>query len=96
MYPQVLLLGIALFKKDKGISDYIISLSVIGALIALYHYLLQIDVAPEVSCDIVGYSVSCVQRFVMQFGYITIPMMSFTAFLLITMLMFLNKRSDQH
>ncbi|MCX6731550.1 MAG: disulfide bond formation protein B, partial [Candidatus Parcubacteria bacterium] len=34
MYPQVFLLGTALFKKDKNIADYSIFLSVIGAAIA--------------------------------------------------------------
>lgn len=94
MYPQTVLIGIALFKKDKGIVDYVIALSVIGALVAGYHYLLQVGVFPEAACDVVGYSVSCAKLFVMQFGYITIPMMSFTAFLLITLFMFVNKRLD--
>jgi hypothetical protein len=31
----------------------------------------------------VGNSVDCSQQFVMQFGYITIPLMAFTAFLLL-------------
>lgn len=83
MYPQVVLLAIALYKKERLIVDYILGLSVIGAVIALYHYLLQIGIAPALPCGAVGYSVSCSQRFVMEWGYITIPMMSLTAFLLI-------------
>lgn len=96
MYPQVVLLGMTLFKRDKSIADYIIALSVIGALIAGYHYLLQIGIFPEAACDVVGYSVSCAKLFVMQFGYITIPMMSFTAFLLVVLFMFLNKRPNRY
>lgn len=83
MYPQVLLLGIALLKKDRGIAPYCIVLSVVGTTIAAYHYLLQLGIAPELSCGVVGYSVSCAQLFVMHFGYITIPMMALTAFLMI-------------
>lgn len=80
MYPQVLLLGLALWKRDKGIADYSIALSAIGAFVAGYHYLLQLGVAPSLPCAAVGYSVSCSQRFVMQFGFVTIPLMAFTAF----------------
>lgn len=91
MYPQAILLGLALFKKDKNILGYVFWLSLFGAVIALYHYLLQIGVAPSLSCSATGYSASCSQRFVMNFGYITIPMMALTAFILILLFMFENK-----
>lgn len=83
MYPQVVLLGLAMFKKDLSIIKYSISLSVIGAILAGYHYLLQLNIIKVLPCPAVGYSVSCSKLFVMQFGYITIPLMSFTAFLMI-------------
>lgn len=88
MYPQVVLLGLALWKRDYGIALYGIAFSAIGAVISAYHYLLQIGAAPALPCSAVGYSASCSQRFVLQFGYITIPMMALTAFLLI--ILFLN------
>lgn len=97
MYPQVILLGVALFKKDYKIISYSIALSIIGAIIAGYHYLLQLGVAPSLPCSAIGYSVSCSQRFVMQYGYITIPMMAFSAFILITLLLasyYQNKNID--
>lgn len=87
MYPQVIILGVSLWKRDNNVRNYIMPLSVIGALIAGYHYLLQIGVAPSVSCDAVGYSVQCSKVFSMSFGYITIPMMALTAFVLISLLM---------
>lgn len=37
MYPQAILLGIAAFSSDLRIRRYAIPLSVIGALIALFH-----------------------------------------------------------
>ena len=83
MYPQVLLLGMAIWKKERAIADYGILLAVLGALVAGYHYLLQLGIAPNLPCSAVGYSAACSQVFVMNFGYITIPLMSFTAFLLI-------------
>jgi hypothetical protein len=87
MYPQVAILGIALLKRDKNAQDYCMTLSVLGMLIAAYHYMLQIGVAPATSCSAVGASISCSQVFVMQFGYITIPMMSLTAFSMIFLFM---------
>src|SRR3989344_891860 len=83
MYPQIIILGLALIKKDQKIFNYSLALSAIGLIIALYHYLMQLGVVSGLSCSLVGYSVSCVKQFVMQFGYITIPLMSLTAFSLI-------------
>lgn len=83
MYPQVLLLIIAIAEKERGVLIYSAALSVMGALISGYHYLLQIGAVPPLSCGTVGYSVSCSEKFVMSLGYVTIPMMALTAFLLI-------------
>ncbi|OGY68707.1 MAG: hypothetical protein A3B94_01990 [Candidatus Jacksonbacteria bacterium RIFCSPHIGHO2_02_FULL_43_10] len=94
MYPQVILLGVAWLKEDQGIVLYSIALSSLGALIAGYNYLLQIGFVPSIGCSAVGYSINCSQRFVMQFGYITIPMMALTAFLLIISFMIVFKRSS--
>lgn len=82
MYPEVVLLGLGLLRKDNAISFYALILSVIGAPIAFYHYLVQLGLV-KAGCSTVGYSVSCAKYFTMNFGYITIPMMAFTAFLMI-------------
>ena len=95
MYPQVALLGLALLKRDTKIRDYIMVLSILGVLIAAYHYLLQVGLAPSVVCSAVGYSASCSQTFVLQFGYITIPMMSLTAFSMILLFMLGMKLHDR-
>ncbi len=92
MYPEVILLGVVLWKKNgAGIVDASAILSAIGAVIAGYHYLLQADIAPALPCSATGYLVSCSERFVMSFGYITIPLMTFTAFVFITLLLVISK-----
>lgn len=83
MYPQVILLGMAIYKKERAILDYVLGLSIVGGIIALYHYMLQLGLVPSLICNAVSSSESCAQRFVMEFGYITIPLMALTAFLMI-------------
>ncbi len=95
MYPQPILLGLAIWLKDRAVIKYILILSIIGGLIALYHYLLQLGVVPNGACAVVGYSVSCARRFVMEMGYITIPMMSLTAFGLIATILFTFKEDKK-
>lgn len=92
MYPLVIILAMALWKKlDKNAADYVLGLSVPGAILSGYHYLLQIGVTSYAPCDALGYSVSCSKLFVMNFGYITIPLMSFSAFALIILLVVASK-----
>ena len=83
MYPQPLLFLIAMKIKNKSIIFNSIVLSFIGMLIASYHYLLQINAINAVSCDVVGYSVSCSEYFSLAYGFITIPMMALIAFALL-------------
>jgi disulfide bond formation protein DsbB len=96
IYPQVLVLGLALWGRHKGnraLLDLSLLMSVIGAVVALYHYLLQLGFVPEGFCAASSGAVSCAERFVMQFGYITIPLMSLSTFLLVTLLL-LEKRKE--
>ncbi len=82
MYPQVITLGLGLWDRNKGVVYSSIVFSIIGGSIAFYHYLGQIG-ATTLKCDIVGYSSACSTQFVLNFGYITIPLMAFAGFVLI-------------
>lgn len=83
MYPQVFILGLALWKKDLQAIYYSLLLSVIGALIAIYHYLIQTGFFQSAPCSATG--VSCDKVYNFSYGYITIPMMALSAFVLIIM-----------
>lgn len=86
MYPQVILLGIALWLRDRKVARYVLALCLIGAAYATYHYYIQMyDIIasptnPATPCDASGES--CVKTPFAYFGYITIPMMALTAFAL--------------
>ncbi|MBI2135056.1 disulfide bond formation protein B [Candidatus Woesearchaeota archaeon] len=92
MYPLVVLFGMALAKNDRKIADYSIALAIIGAPISLYHYFLQTGVFAA-TCGIDS-SVPCTIKHTVAYGYITIPMMALTAFILILILMCLIKRKN--
>ncbi len=85
MYPQALLLGLALYRRDRGIVPYILLLSIVGLYFSGAHYAEQVQAAlqpagdPLQPCDAGG--VSCANTNIrFTFGYITIPLMAFTAF----------------
>lgn len=92
MYPQVILLGIAIIRNDPAVNKYIYALCGIGTVIAGYHYFLQRTKIEILPCSAVGYSASCSNVFTMQFGYITIPLMALTAFIAIALFLKLYSR----
>lgn len=91
MYPQVILLGIALIKKEKNIIDYSLGLAVIGFFISLYHNYIYYFNFSNNSCSVGGKGVSCTIRYVFEFNYITIPMMALTGFILIIIFLLFSK-----
>ena len=96
MYPLVILLGLALIKKDSHITDYALSLSVIGGLISLYHnYMYYYNSGLNVFCILGGKGTSCIKRYVFEFGYVTIPLMAFTAFSLIIIFLIFQKMGSK-
>ena len=83
MYPQVLLMGMAWLKKDRSIIPYAKALAVVGLIVALYHNYIYFGGTSILPCAASGLGESCTRRFVFEFGYITIPMMSLTSFVLV-------------
>src|SRR5690625_6330489 len=82
MYPLVMIYGVAAFKKDLSIALPGLFLSGIGMFISAYHYLLQkLPLLEAVGASFV--IVSCDTEYVNYFGFITIPFLAGTAFIVI-------------
>lgn len=94
LYPVAGMLAVALVKKDF-IKPYVLAFAVPGALLAAYHYYGQMFNISALPCAApVAGGISCASRYVYEFGYITIPMMSFTVFALIIALMLVSRKAE--
>ena len=89
LYPQLIIVYMAMRRKDKTIIDYLVPLSVIGAVVALYQSFIQwgFDFGSAVGCANLGGE--CAKVFFKEYSYITIPFMSFTIFIYIITLKFI-------
>lgn len=88
MYPLVVLLGMAVIKKDYKIAQYGFALAILGGSISTYHYLIQkVSFVGEhsASCGIIP----CTSEYINWLGFITIPFLALTAFIIIGVLCFL-------
>ncbi len=82
MYPLVLILLVSLIEGDKGVFKYVLPFSVIGLGVSAYHYLLQLGAFGDATGCTIG--VPCNARYINWLGFITIPALALTAFILIT------------
>jgi disulfide bond formation protein DsbB len=95
MYPQVVLLGLALAKKNRDVVMQILVLSGLGACIAIYHIYLQSGGTALVPCSTVALAVPCGVKNFQEFGYVTIPIMSLTGFVMLIIAALLHRQAEQ-
>jgi len=91
MYPLVALFLVALFRSEKSFFYYVLPLSFIGWSISIYHNLLYYKFLPESAAPCVA-GISCTTVHIEWFGFITIPFLSFVAFSVINVILFLAQR----
>lgn len=83
MYPIALISFIALIKNDLDVKKYILPMAVIGFAIAGYHILLQLFPTILECNDEVA---RCSAFEFAKYGFITIPVMSLTAYALVILI----------
>ena len=84
LYPQVILFGVALWYKKRDVFLYSVPLVSISTIISLYHQYVYMGGPSILPCTALGGA--CSKIYVLEFGYITIPMMSLTAALFLLLL----------
>ena len=94
MYPLVAIIAVGIILKDKKASYYVLPLSIIGGVIALYHNLLYYSIIPESLAPCIS-GVSCTTKFIEYFGFVTIPFLSFISFMIITACMLWYKKLNK-
>jgi disulfide bond formation protein DsbB len=82
MYPITLLALVGILTRDDNLSSYVLPLSGLGIVLSSYHYLIQLGVISHSPVCSVG--VPCDLRYVNHLGFVTIPLMALTAFVVIT------------
>jgi len=88
IYPQVILFGLAWWKKDNHAVDYGLAMVAVGTLVSLYHNYIYYSAQPSNICSIAE---PCAQQYILGFGYVTIPMLALTALLLTGVLLIFKK-----
>ena len=83
IFPQLIIFGIVWIQK-QDVSPLVLVMSLVGVVITGYHTFIDFGGSEIVNCSAGG--VSCLQRYVFEFGFVTIPVMALTGFVFLTIL----------
>lgn len=85
MYPLSVLIAVGILRRDAGLPLLVLPFSLTGIGVSLYHYLLiKTDWFPPPPCRS---GVPCTVDYIDIFGFINIPFLALTAFLIISVMM---------
>lgn len=86
MYPLAVVLAVGILRRDRGLPAYVLPFSLAGMGVSLYHYLLiKTDWFTPPACTL---DVPCTVDYLNWLGFINIPFLALTAFLIISIMMF--------
>ena len=94
LFPLVLILGAGLFPFDKKVVKFALPLALAGLLTAIYHNLLYAGIIPE-SIRPCAQGVSCSEKYIELFGFVSIPLLSLLSFTGIAALLVVLKRKEE-
>ncbi len=86
MFPLALILPFGLFPFDRRVLRYGLALAIPGLLIAVFHQLLVAGMVPT-DLKPCRQGVPCSETVITWFGFLTIPLLSIAAFLVILALL---------
>ena len=87
LYPQLILFGMELYKKERSIIDFSIVFAILGSITSIYHLYIENGGSSILGCSAINPTnvnvVSCATRYIYEFGYVTMPLMALTLSLFI-------------
>lgn len=90
MYPLVIIIGVGIILRDSRLKFYALPLCLVGLTVSVYHNMLYYGLISESLAPCTA-GISCTSRQIEWLGFITIPLMALTAFVIISSILFLYK-----
>jgi disulfide bond formation protein DsbB len=82
MYPLAILTLLLALANDHRAARYLLPLPILGAGVSVYHILVENGVVGQAQACLASAPGGCATKWIDQFGYMTIPTLALTAFVL--------------
>jgi len=96
MYPLAGILLLAAIANDHRAARYLWPLPLAGAGVAIYHVLVENGVVSQTRECVASAPGGCAVKWINEFGFMTIPTLALTAFVLLLQLLALASREVRH
>ena len=83
MYPLSILLLLMAWNNDNRAARYLFPLPIVGAGVSIYHLLIENKVITEPTQCLISAPGGCATKWINEFGYVTIPTLALTGFVLL-------------
>ena len=83
MYPLSIVSLLAALANDRRAARYLLPLPVVGAGVSVYHLLVENGVVEQAKACLVSAPGGCATKWINEFGYMTIPTLALTGFVLL-------------
>jgi disulfide bond formation protein DsbB len=83
MYPLSIVTLLAALAGDHRIARYLLPLPIVGAGVSVYHLLVENGVVEQAQACLLSAPGGCATKWVNAFGYMTIPTLALTGFVLL-------------
>lgn len=87
MYPLSIITLLAALRNDFRVARYLLPLPLVGACVSIYHLLIEQGVVQQSTSCLLSAPGGCATKWINEFGYMTIPTLALTAFLLLLILL---------
>jgi disulfide bond formation protein DsbB len=83
MYPLSIVTLLAALANDHRVTRYLLPLPFVGAAVSVYHVLVENGVVQQAQACLVSAPGGCATKWIDEFGYVTIPTLALTGFVLL-------------
>jgi len=87
MYPLAIVVPLMAVARDRRAARYVLPLPIIGIPIAIYHILIERGIVEQVKTCLISAPGGCATKWIEEFGYVTIPTLALTAYVLCVILL---------
>jgi disulfide bond formation protein DsbB len=89
MFPLSIMLLLLALANDQHAARYLLPLPLAGACVAVYQLLIEHGVVQQSEACSISAPGGCATKWINEFGYVTIPTLTLTSFLLVTVFLLL-------
>ena len=83
MYPLSIVTLLAALAGDHRVARYLLPLPIVGAGVSVYHLLVENGVVEQAKACLVSAPGGCATKWINEFGWMTIPTLALTGFVLL-------------